>query len=640
MIFDLSSLPWLPAAPDDFRRLCRGIGDKTENWAHDLRALSQHALNESHLTTLARALRGLREKNGGNIPGLQPFRLGLVSNATTKLLAPAITASAVRYGVDLEVVEAEFNQVMQAATASDSKIISTKPNAVLLALDHRGYEGLQSGIKGSAGDALEYFKALRDSFRQRFQGTLIFQTVPCPYEQLFGSLDAKLEQTQRGRIDRFNHDIADIIRDGSDVLLDLAGLAQGLGTQNWFDDMQWHLAKLPFAQQYVPLYADYCARIIGALVGKSRKCLVLDLDNTLWGGVIGDDGLDNIVLGQGSAEGEAFLAVQRMALDLRDRGVLLAVSSKNEDHIARSAFREHPEMLLREEHISVFQANWSDKASNLEAIAKALNIGIDSLVFVDDNPAERRQVRQALPQVAVPELGADPALYPRHVLAGGYFEAVAFLEEDRLRAEQYQANAKRSSLQSQARDLTSYLKSLEMVMTVSPFDKTGRGRITQLINKSNQFNLTSRRYTEADVEQLGNDAEVLTYQVRLADIFGDNGMISVVILRKAGNAWTIDTWLMSCRVLGRGVEQALLNEIVTDVLGAGGRRIVGIYRPTDRNEMVREHYRKLGFGQMNVDDDPGTSWLLDPLAYQAHPVPIEIIRSSTPSPSSQEMMRA
>jgi FkbH-like protein len=308
--------------------------------------------------------------------------------------------------------------------------------------------------------------------------------------------------------------------------------------------------------------------------------------------------------------------------------------------IARSAFKEHPEMLLREEHIAVFQANWSDKASNLEVIAKALNIGIDSLVFVDDNAAERRQVRQALPQVAVPELGADPALYPRHILAGGYFEAVAFLEEDPQRAEQYQANAKRSSARNRARDLTSYLKSLEMVMTVSPFDKTGRSRITQLINKSNQFNLTSRRYTEADVEQLGNDSEVLTFQVRLADIFGDNGMISVVILRKGGDAWTIDTWLMSCRVLGRGVEQALLNEIVTDVINAGGKSIVGIYRPTEPNEMVREHYRKLGFDQINANNDSCTSWSLDPLAYHAHRVQIEIIRSSTPSLGSQEPMRA
>ena len=276
MIFDLAGLPWLPTAPDDFRRLCRGIADKTDNWAHDLRALSQHALNESHLTTLARTLRTLRENNGGNIPGLQPFRLGLVSNATTKLLVPALSASAVRYGVDLNVVEADFNQVMQAATAPDSKIISTQPNAIMLALDHRGYEGLQSGIKGSAGDAIEYFKALRDSFRQRFQGTLMFQTVPRPPEQLFGSLDAKLEQTQRGRIDRFNHDIADIIRDSSDVLLDLAGLAHGLGTQNWFDDMQWHLAKLPFAQQYVP-YMPTIARALSARLLENRanaSCLI------------------------------------------------------------------------------------------------------------------------------------------------------------------------------------------------------------------------------------------------------------------------------------------------------------------------------------------------------------------------------
>lgn len=627
MNFDLSSLPWLPSTPENFRRLCREIDSSSSHGAEALRALSRYALNESQLNVLARALGEVREKQGEKIAGLQPFKLGLVSNATTKLIAPSLSASALRYGVDLRIVEADFNQVMQAATEPDSKVINSEPNAILLALDYRAYEDLQFGIKGSAENAVAHFNALRAAFRVRYKGTLIFQTVACPPEQLFGSLDAKLELTQRGRIQRFNQGMAETLRQSPDVMFDVSGLAQNLGAQNWFNAVQWHLAKLPFAQKYVPIYADYCARIVGALVGKSRKCLVLDLDNTVWGGVIGDDGLNGIVLGQGSAEGEAFLAVQKMALDLRDRGIMLAISSKNDERVARSAFAEHPEMLLREEHISVFQANWTDKASNLEAVAKALNIGLDSLVFVDDNPAERSQVRQALPQVAVPELGDDPALYPHYVMGAGYFESVAFLDEDRQRAAQYKANAMRASLQSQARDLNSYLKSLNMVMTIGPFDEASRSRITQLINKSNQFNLTTLRYTEADIEQLSGNSDVLTFQVRLADSYGDNGMISVIIARKNDAVWTVDSWLMSCRVLGRGVEQAVLNELAGRILQLGGKELIGVYRPSGRNGMVADHYRKLGFIQTETAPDSGSVWSLELSSYQPKDVPISIKRT-------------
>jgi FkbH-like protein len=627
MNFDVSTLPWLPPAPENFRILCRDVEANPADCGPQLRALAHHALSDSQLAGLARTLGKIRQKDEGRIAGLHPFKLGLISNATTKLVAPAIMASALRHGINLTLVEAEYNQVMQAATDPESKVIMAAPNAILLALDHNGYEDLRFGTHGNPEGAAAYLEALRDGLRQSYKGALIFQTVPCPPDQLFGSFDAKLEQTQRGRIDRFNRDLIGMVRGTSDAILDAAGLAQMVGGQSWFDMVQWYLAKLPFGQSCVPLYAEHCARLIGAMTGKSRKCLVLDLDNTLWGGIIGDDGMDGIVLGQGSAEGEAFLAIQQMALDLRDRGIMLAVSSKNEDRVAREVFQKHPEMLLREEHISVFQANWSDKASNLEAIARTLNIGIDALVFVDDNPAERRQVRQALPQVAVPELGADPALYPRHVMAGGYFEALVFLDEDRQRVEQYQANAKRASLQSQARDLDAYLNSLEMVMTVSPFDKAGRSRITQLINKSNQFNLTARRYTEAEVEQLGDDPDTLTFQIRLADSFGDNGMISVIILRKTDKQWSIDTWLMSCRVLGRGVERAALNEIVAHVGQAGGTHIAGLYRPTDRNEMVAEHYRKLGFALEETQSDGSTCWSLSVNGYQPARIHMKVIKA-------------
>jgi len=350
---------------------------------------------------------------------------------------------------------------------------------------------------------------------------------------------------------------------------------------------------------------------------------VLDLDNTLWGGVIGDDGLSGIRLGQGSGEGEAFLSIQRTALALRERGVVLTVCSKNEDAIARQVFREHPEMLLREDHISVFQANWTDKATNIRAIAETLSLGLDAFVFVDDNPFERNQVRQALPQVAVPELPVDPALVPRALLAAGYFESVSFSEEDQKRADYYHENAQRVAVQQQAGDLESYLESLGTQVTFAPFDRVGRSRIAQLINKSNQFNLTTRRRTEAQVDALAADPDYFTLAVRLSDKFGDAGMISVVICEVRAEQWEIDTWLMSCRVLGRRVEEAVLQEIVRRARAAGARRLQGCYLPTDRNMMVRDLLPRLGFAASDQQGE-ASSFVLELEGFEPVELPLTV----------------
>ena len=328
------------------------------------------------------------------------------------------------------------------------------------------------------------------------------QTLAAPPEGLFGSFDRALTGTARNLVDRINQKISLSLRQSTDMLLDVAGIAETIGLADWHSPALWNLAKLPFADAYVPLYAEHVARIIGALRGKSRRCLVLDLDNTVWGGVIGDDGMEGIQIAQGDATGEAHLSVQQLALTLRARGIVLAVSSKNTDSVARRPFKEHPDMLLKEEHIAVFQANWNDKATNIRAIANELALGLDSFVFLDDNPVERGLIRQELPEVAVPELDSDPASYARTLAAAGYFEAISFSEEDRARAEMYQANARRLSLQGRATNLQSYLCSLEMRIVFGAFDRTTRARVTQLINKSNQFNLTTRRYTESQVEQL------------------------------------------------------------------------------------------------------------------------------------------
>ncbi|HEX4183802.1 MAG TPA: HAD-IIIC family phosphatase, partial [Caulobacteraceae bacterium] len=454
------------------------------------------------------------------------------------------------------------------------------------------------------------------NLRPSVASSIFVQTVAPSLEPLFGSFD-RLEPTSSfAMVAALNDRLAQWAAQGAVVLIDVARLAASVGLEHWDDPRHWHASKLSFSPAMVPVYADLVTRTIAAVRGKARKCLVLDLDNTLCGGVIGDDGLAGIKLGQGSASGEAFLAVQRMALELRGRGVVLAVCSKNEDDAARLPFREHPDMLLREDHIAVFQANWTDKAANLRAIAEALNIGVDALVFLDDNPAERMQVRRELPMVAVPELPEDPAFYPRILASAGYFEAVAFSAEDRQRAEYYQANARRAAELSASGDIGSYLSSLEMVCTIAPVDPLSRPRVAQLINKSNQFNLTTRRYSESEVAAVEADPKRHAFQVRLVDRFGDNGIICVIIADKAKGRWEIDTWLMSCRVLGRRVEEACLAHLAAAAAQDGAVELVGRYRPTAKNRMVAEHYRKLGFSLVETAADGGTVWSLSLADYQ------------------------
>jgi FkbH-like protein len=387
------------------------------------------------------------------------------------------------------------------------------------------------------------------------------------------------------------------------------------------------MGKLPFANELIPLYADHVGRIAAAIRGKSRRVLILDLDNTVWGGVIGDDGLEGIRVAQGDAVGEAHLSVQRMALELRQRGIVLAVSSKNTDEVARSPFVDHPEMLLKLDHIAVFQANWNDKATNIQAIAEELSLGLDAMVFLDDNPVERGLVRKLLPQVAVPELPEEPAFYARTLAAAGYFEAIAFAAEDLKRAGFYQDNAKRASLQKQVGGVDAYLGSLDMTITFLPFDATGRARIVQLINKSNQYNLTTRRYTDPEIAAMESDPLVFTLQVRLVDAFGDNGMISVVICRAAGDdLWEIDTWLMSCRVLGRRVEHMVLREILEHARAAGVRTLRGTYAPTERNKLVVDHYAKLGFAKVGEESSGATRWELAVADAEPESAPMRIVR--------------
>ena len=623
----MSDLAWLRDPPPDFRARVNALkkaGADAEPGLELLR-LASHRLDENQLAKLASVAKTLP----GAAPQFTPVKVALVGDGTLSLVASAIEGSGLRHGVLIDVVLGGYNAVVHESFDETSAVQAAKPDLVVLATDCR-ILGLSraTASREAANDLVEAAFArtrmIVERMRKSARGGVIVQTVPGPTDSLFGSFDRVEGTSPFAMTEAFNEKLREWARSGEIVIADIARLAASIGYERWDDPRHWHASKLPFSPEFTPVYADVIARVVGALMGKAKKVLVLDLDNTLWGGVIGDDGLDGIALGQGSSTGEAFVAVQNFALDLRQRGVVLAVCSKNEDATARQPFREHPEMALKEGHIAVFQANWTDKASNLRTIAEKLNLGVDSLVFVDDNPAEREQVRRELPMVGVPELPEDPAYYPRYLAAAGYFEAVAFSDEDRARADQYQTNAARAELMSSSSDMGAYLRSLDMHCHIGPVSSANRARVAQLINKSNQYNLTTRRYTEAQVADMETRPDKLMLQARLEDRFGDNGIISIVIVDRKGREWDIDTWLMSCRVLGRRVENAVLKTIADYARSQGATALTGSYIPSAKNQMVQDHYKKLSFTLTDKSESGATRWRLDLAEYDEPELPMRI----------------
>jgi FkbH-like protein len=613
-------LPWLVVPAADIREELRALRRADAVAWEQVERLSRLRLNAVQLGQLAKSAgRALPQ------PSTQ-VSLGVVTNATSELLAPAIEGTAPRFGMSLRALTHPFGTFSQQALDPNSEINLAKPDFVLLAMDGRGL-GIVPSNDASSGEsqAISLYarlKELAERLRDTSGATVILQTVVALNEHALGGYAGRMPASSWAITQGINRLIRSMKEPGI-LVLDLALYAEAVGTDRWLDPEAWDLGKFASSHDAIPLHADLIVRLIAAARGRARKCLVLDLDNTLWGGVIGDDGLEGIVIGQGSPLGEAFVRIQETALLLRERGVVLAVSSKNTDEVARTPFRQHPEMRLKESHIAVFQANWNDKASNLEAIAKTLDIGIDSLVFLDDNPVERSQVRKALPQVAVPELPQNPAYYPWTLLAAGYFETLELTREDCQRAEQYQANAARKAILGESADLGEFLSSLEMKASVNQFDSLGRGRITQLINKTNQFNLTTRRYTEQEVAAFERDQNCQTFQFRLTDRFGDNGMIGVIIANEKEDVLEVDTWLMSCRVLKRRIEELMLFVLVGAARARGMKRIRGTFVSTQKNAMVQGHYHALGFEWLS-DFEGGSHWILDLDCYRSPELPVII----------------
>jgi FkbH-like protein len=529
---------------------------------------------------------------------LRECRIALLSSGTTSLLAPVLQALCLRDRVKAEIYEGLYGSTAQEILDPESGLAKFRPNIVFLIGQWRDLQ--LAPITESEPDFAEsivqrqlaYWHRLSDQF-----GCHIVQfAYDYPAQEAHGYLANSLAGGRSRVIQRVNTRLLDNAPDSVSIL-DAPALQREIGSHKWQDANLWFNFQQHPSTEALPALADAMLAHVRAVLGLTRKVLVTDLDNTLWKGVIGEDGLDGIKVGPGSPAGEAHSQLQQYLLDLKARGILLAVASKNNYDDACLPFHKHPHMLLRMEDFAAFEANWNDKAASIRNIAAKLSLGLDSFVFLDDNPIEREWVRAQIPEVNVIELGPSVFHYVRDLDAGKPFFAVSLSAEDQVRAEQYRGEAVRKHLQATSQSLDDFLAQLQLRASCVPVGDKNIARVTQLTNKTNQFNLTTRRYSEAQVRQLAADPESWAGAFQLADRMGDYGLIGVIFSRPGASAhsWEIDTWLMSCRVLGRQMEKFMFDRLVEAARGQGIREIVGVYRPTSKNGLVRDHYDQLGF---------------------------------------------
>jgi FkbH-like protein len=452
---------------------------------------------------------------------------------------------------------------------------------------------------------------------------IIYFNYPEIEDTVFGSYSNKVRSSFTYQLRKLNYELMNLAQQYPNLFIcDIAALQNKLGRDFMFAPNVYVSTEMILSMDALPYVASRVMDIICAVKGKFKKCLILDLDNTIWGGVIGDDGLEGIQLGHGLGIGKAFTEFQMWVRKLRQRGIIICVASKNNEETAKEPFEKHPDMILRLDDIAVFQANWETKVDNIRTIQSILNIGFDSMVFLDDNPFERNIVRDNIPDIMVPELPEDPGEYLEYLYSLNLFETASYSMADKDRTKQYQVEAKRVSLSKTYTNEDDFLKSLNMVSVVSGFTKFNTPRVAQLSQRSNQFNLRTIRYTEADIEALANDSKTIDLCFTLSDKFGDNGLIAVIIMKEQdAQTLFVDTWFMSCRVLKRGMENFTLNTMVEHAKAAGYKRIIGEYLPTPKNKMVEQHYPQLGF--VPLKGSSTSQYVLDVESYQPRTCYIE-----------------
>lgn len=538
-------------------------------------------------------------------------KIALLGDSATQLLNQAIKGYAVELGFNFDVYEADFNQVDAQILDTSSKLYAFKPEFVIVfhCVQKLQKQFVNTNTVKFSNQHLEKVKQYNDLITKQLGATILYFNFPEFNDGIFGSYATHLKHSFLYTIRNINYGLLNISTEfNAFKLVDYSLLHNRYGSQYLFDAKMYYTADMVLSMDALPLVAKVIGDTIAAVKGRFKKCIITDLDNMIWGGIIGDDGIENIQIGD-LGIGKAFTDIQLWYKQLLQRGIILAVCSKNNEDTAKEPFEKHPDMILKLEDISVFVANWNNKADNIRLIQSILNIGYDSMVFLDDNPAERSVVRMNLPEITVPELPEDPTLYLEHLRALNLFETASYSETDAVRSRLYQQQAGRILALQNFTNEDDFLKSLEMYSEVSAFTSFNIPRVSQLTHRSNQFNLRTVRYTEAEIARIAVSDEYIPFAFTLIDCFGNNGLIAVVILKKVQKNLFIESWLMSCRVLKRGMEQFVLNTIMYTAQQQGFETITGEYLATQKNAMVKDHYENLGFRKSNG------LWLMDVKTY-------------------------
>lgn len=545
--------------------------------------------------------RNLKKDNSS----LPEIKVSVVGDTATQFLATALQGEAIERGYRVDMFEAEYSQVERQVMDPTSDLYQFGAKyTIIFQSTHKLLEKYSllpaSEWSNLAEERLAFVRTVCESV----QGKIIYYNYPEIGDGVFGSYENKVPSSFIYQIRKINLGLMELAQEYQNLFIcDLSEIQAKYGRDFFFDSSVYVSTEMILSIDVLPIIASRTLDIICAIEGKFKKCLILDLDNTVWGGVVGDDGWENIQIGHGLGIGKAFTEFQQWVKKLKNRGIIICICSKNDEDKAKEPFEKNPEMVLKLEDIAVFVANWDNKADNIRTIQGILNVGFDSMVFLDDNPFERNMVRENVPGVTVPELPEDPGDYLEYLYSLNLFETASYSSADKDRTKQYQVEAKRVSSARAFTNEADFLKSLNMVSEVKGFDSFNTPRVAQLSQRSNQFNLRTVRYTEDEIKALSTNPDYACFSFTLEDKFGDNGLICVIILEKKDTETLfVNTWFMSCRVLKRGMENFTLNTLVAYAKENGFKRIIGEYLPTLKNGMVKEHYPSLGFTKLEGAD--------------------------------------
>lgn len=542
-----------------------------------------------------------------------PKKIAVLGGSTTHDIIRILELFLLDQGIEPSFYESEYAQYWQDAMFDNPELVDFAPDLIYIHTGNRNiteYPSLQDSeesVEKLLDTQYQHFKVMWEKLTATYHCPIIQNNFEFPSYRLLGNRDAVDSHGKIHFLTELNRKFYEYAQSHENFYInDIQYLSACYGLDAWADPFFWHMYKYALCLPAIPTLAFNLSNIIKSIYGKNKKALVLDLDNTLWGGIVGDDGVENLEIGQETSMGQAFTEFQQYIKEQKDIGIMLNVDSKNEEENALAGLN-HPDGVLRPEDFILIKANWEPKSKNIVEIAQELNILPESLVFVDDNPAEREIVRAQVPGVSVPEMGR-PEHYIRMLDKSGFFEVTKLSEDDRKRNDMYKANLERKQQEASFGNYEEYLHSLEMVGTIRPFEPLYMARIAQLTNKSNQFNLTTKRFTQSEIEQTAADENYLTLYGKLEDKFGDNGVVSVVIGRVDGDILHMELWLMSCRVLKRDMEFAMMDEVVEKCRERGIHTIRGYYYPTAKNAMVKNFYEIQGFTKISEDSEGNTIW--------------------------------